>query len=426
MPTKPRGRPLRQSRTRSGSNVEPKEASHATALGVSAYCIEAAKTDRFSGESPDVHYRELSFGFFGEVGSLLSALKKGRRDQLEVSDTQAVREEIGDALWYLVNMASLSNLTAEELARSGLSNLRMCFCEQAKPHSAKITFRAFDGITSLHHAALSRTRALRLQQLAKTSGAVVALPHPEMQKLGHEERSRIFGELLGLLAMVSANYKQSLGEIAQENLSKTADRWPVGKRIHRVLPYHGEVYEQLPDRLQVEFIERKVGSRLVVVQQIKGLNIGDPLTDNSHRADGYRFHDVFHLAYAVHLGWSPVLRALLKLKRKSDSKIDENEDGARAIIIEEGIATWIFNHAKDHKQYAEVQEGRLSYALLKQAREMLSGFQVSELPLWQWEKAILDGFSVFRQLYENRAGIVVADLKNHTLSYQPPLNKTRK
>ena len=47
-------------------------------------------------------------------------------------------------------------------------------------------------------------------------------------------------------------------------------------------------------------------------------------------ADGYRYHDIFHIANAVFLGWSPVVRALLRCKRKSQPHIDENEDGARA------------------------------------------------------------------------------------------------
>jgi aryl-alcohol dehydrogenase-like predicted oxidoreductase len=55
-----------------------------------------------------------------------------------------------------------------------------------------------------------------------------------------------------------------------------------------------------------------------------------------------------------YLGWSPVLRGLLKRKRKSNAKIDENEDGARAAIIEEGIATWIFNNAKRRNFYESV------------------------------------------------------------------------
>ncbi len=91
---------------------------------------------------------------------------------------------------------------------------------------------------------------------------------------------------------------------------------------------------------------RDTGSnRPYVIQRMNKVNIGDRLNDNRTIPDGYRFHDVFHLSYLVHLGWSPVIRALLKIKRKSKPEIDENEDGARANIIEEGIATWIFNHA---------------------------------------------------------------------------------
>lgn len=59
------------------------------------------------------------------------------------------------------------------------------------------------------------------------------------------------------------------------------------------------------------------------------LPIGSPLNDNSHVDDAYRFHDVLHLAYVAILGWSPVMRALFGLKRKSSAKHDRVEDGAR-------------------------------------------------------------------------------------------------
>lgn len=138
-----------------------------------------------------------------------------------------------------------------------------------------------------------------------------------------------------------------------------------------------------------------------------------------HPPDGYRFHDVFHLSYAAHLGWSPVIRALLKLKRKSVSTVDENEDGARAIIIEEGIATWIFNDAKRRHFYRDIEVGRLDLAILQQVRSMVQGFEVKDVPLWQWEIAILEGFRVFRQLFENKGGIVEVDLARHALRYKP-------
>ena len=45
------------------------------------------------------------------------------------------------------------------------------------------------------------------------------------------------------------------------------------------------------------------------------------LFPNAYRDDGYRFHDVMHLTFAALLGWSPVLRSLLrkmeKLKRRA-------------------------------------------------------------------------------------------------------------
>ena len=82
----------------------------------------------------------------------------------------------------------------------------------------------------------------------------------------------------------------------------------------------------------MRFFEKKSGGKVYVIQQCNGINIGDRLTDNKTEEDDYRFHDVFHLAYAAILGWSPVTRSLFKVKRKSDPKTDETQDGARAIF----------------------------------------------------------------------------------------------
>lgn len=391
-------------------------------LTLQAYYTQASRTDRFKESERREHYRELGFGFFGEVGGLLSALKKGKRDQLTPPEARVVAEELGDALWYLVNMATLSGLHIEDLAEAALRFLRLHFDEQPKTPLAPITFKALDGITSQHHSQLSRQSERPLQMLAKDSGEAISRDLRIILADSVGDRGQVFGRLLGELTLVSARHGLRLEDIATENLAKIVDRWPGPNPKHQKLHAYGESHEQLPRVMEVLFIQRRVGNRIVVVQQMKGLNIGDPLTDNSHRPDGYRFHDVFHLAYAVHLGWSPVIRALLKLKRKSDPKIDENEDGARAIIIEEGIATWIFNHStrQSPKHYAAVEEGRLDYALLKQVRGMVPGFQVAEIPLWQWERAILDGFRVFRQLYDNKGGTVIADLGRRILTYKPP------
>ncbi|WP_210731916.1 nucleoside triphosphate pyrophosphohydrolase family protein [Hydrogenophaga sp. PAMC20947] len=394
-------------------------------LTLLSYCKQAAKTDRFTNEAAHDHYKKLTFGFFGEIGGLLSALKKRRRDQLYQTDSEVVRDEIGDALWYLVNAAGLSGIGPNELGQAGLFFLRRRFNETSRSEITAITFRQLDGIASLHHTTLSRSSEELLRELAYDSGLATSFKFDRILNEPVENRASMFGQLLGDLALVSACFALELGEIANQNLLKIYDRWPPQKRYYLIEP-GGKDFEQFPARMEVEFIQRKIGNRLMVVQQIKGLNIGDPLTDNSRRADGYRFHDVFHLSYAAHLGWSPVIRALLKLKRKSEPQLDENEDGARAIILEEGIATWIFNHAKgnDRKLYADVPPGRLDYSLLKQIRSMVDGLMVANCPLWQWENAILDGFRVFRELYHHKGGIVIVDLKRHKLIFNPPVPST--
>jgi len=390
-------------------------------LTLQRYCRQARKTDRFTNEALHDHYKKLSFGFFGEVGGLLSALKKRRRDQLYLTESEVVLDEIGDALWYLVRAADLSGIGPNELGQVGLSFLRRRFGEQPRKETSGITFRQLDGIASLHHSMLSTGSEEFLRELANASGLATSLTFERIMIEPIENRASMFGQLLGGLTLVSTCFDLKLEAIAEQNLQKIYDRWPPRQHYFSINP-GGKDFEQFPPRIEVEFIQRKIGNRLMVVQQIKGLNIGDPLTDNSRRPDGYRFHDVFHFSYAAHLGWSPVIRALLKLKRKSDPQLDENEDGARAIILEEGIATWIFNHAKgnERKLYADMTPGRLDYSLLKQVRSMVEGLMVADCPLWQWENAILDGFRVFRELYRHKGGTVIVDLRKHTLTFKSP------
>ena len=65
----------------------------------------------------------------------------------------------------------------------------------------------------------------------------------------------------------------------------------------------------------MQIFEKAVNNQTYVFLRCNGINIGDRLTDNKLEKDDYRFHDVFQLANAAILGWSPVLRALLRVKR---------------------------------------------------------------------------------------------------------------
>src|SRR5438132_914176 len=57
-------------------------------------------------------------GLFGEVGSLLSELKKKQRDaDSYVGYADSVMEEFGDVMWYFANIVQRANLNLDVLAQ---------------------------------------------------------------------------------------------------------------------------------------------------------------------------------------------------------------------------------------------------------------------------------------------------------------------
>jgi NTP pyrophosphatase (non-canonical NTP hydrolase) len=384
------------------------------------YATQASQTDQFTNDSEQV--RMLKFGFFGEIGGLLSALKKVGRDTLLASQTDVAAEEIGDALWYLVTVAAASGIKADELGVAGMHALRKYFGEAERASIRDVSFRNIDGIVSQHGCDLEGRRTALISDLAGQAGSLLSPAQPTLPHGKFSEYPNAFGDLLAALALVAGAFGLRLEDLALGNLCKIKDRWP-GPDPQYVPLFDEDMpeHERLPRRFEIRFSERGKGASAHVVQEMNEVFIGDPLTDNSVEPDDYRFHDVFHLAYAAHLGWSPVLRALLKRKRKSNKDIDEKQDGARAIIIEEGIATWIFNYARPFNYFEGVSEAKLEYALLKQVTTMVRGYEVDRCPPWQWARAILAGFSIFREIRkpENRGGIVTVDIGRRLIEFKP-------
>jgi NTP pyrophosphatase (non-canonical NTP hydrolase) len=235
------------------------------------------------------------------------------------------------------------------------------------------------------------------------------------------------GDLLWYIANVASKFDLDLEDIAQKNLEKCHSRWgwkslktegkATGYNFDKEFPEN----ERLPRQFIVEFTEVSQDNSVKMRAFINGKQIGNDLTDNSYSNDGYRFHDVFHLSCAAVLGWSPVIRSNLKFnefnhKRKSNLSIDEVEDGGRAIAIEEGISALVFSYAKDHDFLAGVSE--IDYQLLKTIKTMTEHLEVSKCSLGDWEKAILKGYEVWRQVEENRGGKVVVDIDESSISYQ--------
>jgi hypothetical protein len=149
----------------------------------------------------------------------------------------------------------------------------------------------------------------------------------------------------------------------------------------------------------------------------KGSRRADSLGDNTYEDSGYRFHDVFHLANAAVLGWSPVARAkIFDCKRKADGMVDAVEDGGRAIVIEEGIAAYLFAYARRHNFLEGVES--LDFDVLKTVRLLTADLEVSRRPLWEVEDAILQGFGVWRELRKRGKGRVIGDLATRSVRFE--------
>ena len=386
-------------------------------LSLAAYEARANASNQFLQASDALN--QLQYGFFGEVGGLLSAVKKSRRE-LGSKERDIVMEELGDALWYFTNIIYQHHLQLEAVGETALLDLQRRLKILGRQRTAKpLTFYAFDELCAFSHGKLTDSKDSLLCGLAAHTGELVAKDASQANDLGTHPPDQLLSKVLADMLLVAAIFNLKIDDVAEANLKKIESRWPpVGVKHIDLFDMDLEIHEQLPRKMSVHFVERELNRSKFVIQQINGVNIGDRLTDNRSEPDGYRFHDVFHLAYAVHLGWSPVLRGLLKYKRKSDPSKDENEDGARAMIIEEGIATWIFNHAFQRDYYADVTKGKLEYGLLKQVHDMVKGYEVHKCPLWQWELAILEGFNVFRQLRDVGGGMVHIDLNQRTIRFE--------
>jgi NTP pyrophosphatase (non-canonical NTP hydrolase) len=231
------------------------------------------------------------------------------------------------------------------------------------------------------------------------------------------------GDLLWYISNVASKFGLELEHIAQKNLAKCGTRWGKAKTDSASYTFDDGFpdCERLPRQFEVEMINLVEGDRIRMQTLLNGQQIGDDLTDNAWVGDGYRFHDVFHLAYAAVLGWSPVTRKHLRRKRKSNPLIDEIEDGARAIITEECISVLVFEYAKGHNFLDAISS--LDNDLLKTIKSMTANFEVSQCTFGDWEKAIIAGYEVWREVERNQGGRVLIDLNAQSITYNGPTTR---
>jgi hypothetical protein len=119
------------------------------------------------------------------------------------------------------------------------------------------------------------------------------------------------------------------------------------------------------------------------------------------------------------LGWSPVVRALLRRKRKSDPQIDEVEDGGRAIVADEALAAVVFDYAHRHDFLKDVEY--LDQQLLDLCHNLTKWFEVAKRSRYEWEQTILKAFDLWRSIQQNSGGRVHFDMTNRLVEYLPPV-----
>lgn len=378
-------------------------------LSIAEYAAQAANTDQRRED------RSFSFpllGLFGEAGSLLAEVKKKQRDRTSyLGYAAAVVEELGDVLWYLAAIARRAGLSFSDIAVEANES----HAEWRGVGTVSPTFADLQPKIMTRTVEPSRSFEQTLLQLAVDVGALIGDHQASKLENNQATVAAHLVRILRRLIQAANDAGVTLEAAAVKNLAKISDRWPVERIFPPPFDHDAEPDEKLPRFLVVDIFERKVRGQTFVFQRCNDINIGDRLTDNAATPDDYRFHDVFHFANVAVLSWSPVARALFRLKRKSDPKLDEAEDGARATLIEEGVTTWLFSQAQQLDFFAHMKPGDLPLDMLKHVRQFVAGYEAEQCPLWLWEEAILQGYAAFRFLRSNRRGRLTVDMHNHNL-----------
>lgn len=363
-------------------------------LSLSEYVAEIDGTDILAQDD----LGPVQMGLFGEVGGIMSASKKHVREgDAYVGFRKAAIEEFGDTLWYFAALCRRLDLDLEQIFKEASQGDDYRNIGAASDHQP-------GAIAHIAVPASPVNLDTALFDLGRSAAALLA------KAPVRDEFVRFAAHFLR--ALHGSNI--SFAAVARENVRKTRRAF-IEPRASELVDFDEsfEEEEQLPRQFAIRVSQRASGRTYL---QWNGVFIGDPLTDNIADRDGYRFHDVFHFAHAAILHWSPVVRALIKQKRKSRRSYDEEQDSGRAIVVEEGLTAWIFARAKE-LNFFEGQD-KISFGLLKTISEFVAGYEVAACPPKLWERAILDGYRVFSQLRDAQGGWIIGDREARSINFR--------
>jgi NTP pyrophosphatase (non-canonical NTP hydrolase) len=419
------------------------------------------KSDWTSNKSLDDRIRIARYGLAAEVGSLAATLKRKvihHSDESWNQPNEEILEELGDCLWYTAQLSTLPEggslnavvradfdaLPAEIEKRPEFrgaldpANYQRFLEESAEvlENGGRASLSDYQEVAFL----TARTQGRELLDVCITrlllyATSVMSRQFPDTEYYLQEDilafsADRTLGMLLWYLGAIATLYNTSLDAVARANVAKLegifnlSNALPTELHDRKVDTPPGQVF---PLKFDITFVETRRG-RLQMFYQ--GRSLGDELDDNSELDDGYRFHDVLHLANAAILGWSPVLRSLMGLKRKFSPKIDNAQDGARARIVEEAIVKAVHSEAQraarsegltpeEARRRLFSDKSQIKHEFLKLIKTFAEKLEAEENQLWEWQRAIVEGHKLYSQLMDEKQGTVTVDLTNRSVSFSP-------
>ena len=355
------------------------------------YELSLEKTDRFSNDQ----ITPIIMGLYGEVGSIMATSKKYYREKKAYAGYRAaVEEEFGDAFWYFSALCRRLSLNIEKVFVNSCNAQQLENRVSGTPNTKSSVPKDLDAV-------------------------LIDLGCAAAQLLMEDKSPDVFRKNVSIFAGLYCKALDITGlefcKVVEGNLAKTLGRFSTPDLTS--LEDFDDSYpddEQIPRYFEIHIVQRKCGQSYLKWNDVF---IGDPLSDNICKPDGFRFHDVFHMAHAAVLHWSPTFRALIKRKRKSNPATDMEQDGGRAIVVEEGLTAWLFSYAQGLNNF-EGHDG-VSFDVLKIIQKFVQGYEVERCPLKLWEDAILQGYEVFRQVKNDNGGIVIVDRTNRKIRYRP-------
>ena len=244
-----------------------------------------------------------------------------------------------------------------------------------------------------------------------------------------DEVAEELGDIMWYVANVAGKFDLTLDQVAAANLTKVEDRWLMAEGGGRLYDVGQKEGSRLPRRFRYSFDEHADPSGIVKVRlwdESNGAAPGDPLRDNAYEDDGYRFHDAMHLTLAALLGWSPVLRKLLRdagrVGNRTPDPLDNAEDGGRAQVVEEAVVLMAYAYAVDNGFLEGAKD--VDWQLLRTIRRLTMNLEVKDRTAAEWNAALLRGFEIWRQLRDHGGGTVEGDLFDRSVTFSPPPTKT--